>query len=257
MLEPGDHKDQGTDHDADDGENLGELVQLLLERRLLVLGTCEGVGDLAHLGVHARGNNHGAATAVDHGRAHVAHVFTVAERDVLALVEHVENRGNLVDRHGLAREGGLFDLHGRALDDAAVRRDGVASLKNHEVANDKLGRRHGNHLAVAHDLALCGRHLLERGQGLLGLGLLHHAENRVHHNHEADDDHVGEVRLALSHARKGRDDRGHDKHDDHRVCHLGKKALPERVLLGFLELVGTVLLEACSRLICGKAIGVI
>ena len=257
VLEPGDHKDQGADHDANDGENLGELVELLLKRRLLVLGTREGVGDLAHLGVHARGNNHGAATAVYHGGAHVAHVLAVAERDVLALLEHVEDRGDLVDRHGLAREGGLLDLHRRALDDAAVGGDGVAGLENHKVANDELGGRHGNHLAVTHDLALCGGHLLKRGQGLLCLGLLHHTENRVDHDHEADDDHVGEVRLALGQARKGGDDGSDDEHDDHRVCHLGEEALPERVLLSFLELVETVLLETRCRLVCSKAIGVV
>ena len=257
VLEPGDREDQRADHDAYDGEDLGELVELLLERGLLVLGTREGVGDLAHLGVHARGNHDGAATTIDHGGAHVAHVLAVAERDVLALFEHVEDRGDLVDRHGLAGEGGLLDLHGGALDDAAVRRHRVAGLEDHEVANNKLGGRDAHNVAAAHDLALGGRHLLERRQRLLGLGLLDHAENRVHHDDEADDDHVREVRLALRQPREGRDDRGNDEHDDHRVCHLCEEALPERVLLGLLELVETVFLETCSRLLWGKAIGVV
>ena len=226
---------------------MGELVELDLQRGLLVLCLGDGAGDLAHLGLHARRHDHGTATAKDHGGAHVAHVLAIAERNVVLALGKADRVRVLRHGHGLAREGRLLDLHGRALEDAAVRRHGVAGLEDHDVTHDEVLRVDLDLLAVPDDLARGGGHLLERRERLLGLGLLHDAEDGVEDDDEHDDDHVGEVGLALHHARCGRDDRSHDQHDDHGIAHLLEEADPEWGPLGLLELVWAVLPE---QLLC-------
>ena len=76
----------GEDDDADaedePGEDLGQLAELYLQRGLALLGAGEGVGNLAHLGVHAGGGDDGGAAAVGDGGAHVAHVLAVAQGHV-------------------------------------------------------------------------------------------------------------------------------------------------------------------------------
>ena len=159
----------------------------------------------------------------------------------------------LLDRHGLAGQCGLFDLHRGALEDAAVGRDGVARLEHEDVAGHELGARQMHELAVAQHLGLRRAHLLQGLEGLLALGFLDHAQHRVDDNDEHDDGDIGKVRLALDHARECADDGGNDQHDDHRVGHLLKEALPQRRLLGFLKLVRACLGEARRRLVVAQA----
>ena len=141
------------DHDADDdhhnGEDTAELGELHLQRRELFLGLGQGTGDLAHLGIHAGADHDGAATAVHNGGAHVAHVLAVAERHVIGARGKLDHVGVLLDRHGLAGERGLFDLHRGALEHAAVGRDGVARLEHDHVAGYELGARQVHEFAVA------------------------------------------------------------------------------------------------------------
>ena len=108
-------------------------------------------------------------------------------------------------------------------------------------------------LAVAQHLGLRGAHLLQCLEGLFALGFLNHAQHRVDDNDEHDDGDIGKVRLALNHARERADDGGNDQHDDHGVGHLLKEALPQRRLLGFLELVRACLGEARRRLVVAQA----
>ncbi len=150
-------------------------------------------------------------------------------------------------------ERALLDLHRGALDDAAIRRHGVARLEDDDVAHDDIGGGYLDLAAVADDLGLGGAHLLQAREGVLCLVLLHHAEHGVEHDHEDDDEDVGEVSLALHHAGHGGDDRRDDEHDDHRVGHHGEEPLPQRILLRILQLVGTVLLETRRCLRGGEA----
>ena len=229
------------DHDADDehhnGEDAAELGKLHLQRRELFLGLGQGAGNLAHLGVHTGADHDGATTAVHHGGTHVAHVLAVAERHVVGARGELDHVGVLLDRHGLAGECGLLDLHRGALEDAAVGRDGIASLEHDHVAGHELGARQVHELAVAQHLGLRCAHLLQRLEGLLAFSLLDHAQHRVDDNDEHDDGDVGKIGLALDHARERADNRGRDQHDDHGVGHLLKEPLPQRCLLGFLKLV--------------------
>ena len=245
------------DHDADDdnhnGKDAAELGELHLQRRELFLGLGQGAGDLAHLGVHAGADHDGATAAVHHGGAHVAHVLAVAERHVVGARGKLNHVGVLLDRHGLAGECGLFDLHRGALEDAAVGRDRVARLEHDHVTGHELGARQMHELAVAQHLGLRRAHFLQGLEGLLALGFLDHAQHRVDDNDEHDDGDVGKIGLALDHARKCADNGGNDQHDDHGVCHLLKEALPQRRLLGFLKLVRACLGEARRRLVVAQA----
>ena len=253
MADEVDGEDDHADAEDELGQDAGELVQLDLQRGELLLGGGERVGDLAHLGLHAGGGHDGGTAAVDHGGAHVAHVLTVAQRHVVGALGEHDGLGVLLDRDGLAGERGLLDLHRGALDDAAVRGDGVAGLEQDDVAGDQIGARQVLEPPVADDLGLGGAHLLEGGEGLLGLGLLDHAEHGVDDDDGEDDDDVGPLGLTLDGTRDGGDGGGDDQHDDHGVRHLLEEALPQRCLLFFIELVGTELGEALLRHGSGQA----
>ena len=248
-----DTKDNDADDDNHNGKDAAELGKLHLQRRELFLGLGQSAGDLAHLGVHAGADHDGATATVHHGRAHVAHVLAVAERHVVSARGKLNHVGVLLDRHGLAGQCGLFDLHRGALEHAAVGRDGVARLEHDHVAGHELGARQVHELAVAQHLGLRRAHFLQGLEGLLALGFLDHAQHRVDDNDEHDDGDVGKIGLALDHARKCADNGGNNQHDDHGVCHLLKEALPQRSLLGFLKLVRACLGEARRRLVVAQA----
>ena len=253
MADDIDAKDDDADDDNHDGEDAAELGKLHLQRRELFLGLGQGAGDLTHLGVHAGADHDGAAAAVYHGGTHVAHVLAVAERHVIGAGGELDHVGMLLDRHGLAGECSLLDLHRSALEHAAVGRDGVARLEHDHIAGHELGARQVHELAVAQHLGLRRAHLLQGLESLLAFSLLDHAQHRVDDNDEHDDGDIGKVRLALDHARERADDGGNDQHDDHGVGHLLKEALPQRGLLGFLELVRACLGEARRRLVVAQA----
>ena len=248
-----DAKDDDADDDNHNGKDAAELGELHLQRRELFLGLGQGASNLAHLGVHAGADHDGATTAVHNGGTHIAHVLAVAERHVIGARGELDHVGMLLDGHGLAGKGGLLDLHCGALEHAAVGRDGVARLEHDHVTGHELGARQVHELAVAQHLGLRRAHLLQGLESLLAFSLLDHAQHRVDDNDEHDDGDIGKVRLALDHARERADDGGNDQHDDHGVGHLLKETLPQRRLLGFLELVRACLGEARRRLTSAQA----
>ena len=241
-------EDDHADGEHELGQDAGELVELHLERGELLLCLGEGRGDLAHLGVHAGAHHDGAAAAVHDGGAHIAHVLAVAKRHVVHALAELDGVGVLLDRDGLAGEGGLLDLHGSALEHAAVGGDGVARLEQHDVAGDELGACHVNHLAVADDFGLRRGHLLQRLERLLGLGLLNHAEDGVQDDDGQDDGGICPLGLALNEAGDDGDSRRNEQHDDHRVRHLLKEALPQRRFLFFVQFVRTHVRQTRLRL---------
>ena len=58
------------------------------------------VGDLAHLGIHSGAGHDHSAASVDGNAAHVAHIFSVAERNVAVV-------GGFKDAVGLFRRNGF------------------------------------------------------------------------------------------------------------------------------------------------------
>ena len=232
-----DGEDDHADGENELGKDAGKLVKLHLKRGELLLSLGEGGGDLAHLGLHAGANNNGAAAAVHHGGTHVAHVLAVAQRHVIGIGGKGDLIGVLLYRDGLAGKGGLLDLHGSALENAAVCRHGVARFEQDDITGNQLGAGHVDELAVAHNLGLGGAHLLQGLKGLLGLSLLDHAQNRVQDNDGQNDRSVRPLGLALDEACDHRNGGSNEQHDDHGVCHLLEEALPHGCLLFFVQLV--------------------
>ena len=236
----------------EDGEEFAELVQLYLKRRLVLLRVFERVGYLPHLGVHAGAGQHRHAAPVDDRRAHVDHVLAVAERHVLFALE-VEDAHYFIDGDGFSRKRRLLYLHARAFDDASVCGDGVARFEHDDVAGDELLALERRYLPVAQHLARRRRYFLKRGDGCLGLALLHDAEHRVDDYDEHDDYHVGE-RLSLVEGRDAGNNRRDDEDDNHRVGQFVEEALPERRLLALFQLVPAIFLEPFRSLPARQAL---
>ena len=212
-----------ADSEHEPGQYPGELAELYLQRGLPLLGAGEGVGYLAHLGVHAGGGYDGAAASVGDRGAHVAHILAVAEGHV----------------------GGVLE---------AVCGDGVAGLEQHNVADDELRAGHDTYLAVAQNAARGGAHGLQSLYRLLGLALLIDPEYGVDEHDDEDDNRIGyALEPLLVDAGDGAYRGGDDKYDYHRVRHLGEEAFQERILLLGGELVASVALEAFLRLGTCKA----
>ena len=228
-----------------------KLSELNLQRRLFVLGLGQRVRNLAHLGIHAGAHDHGPAATVHDDRAHVAHVLAVSQRDVVLSLSNGQCVGTLLYGDGLAREGSLLHLHTGGFQDAAVCRHGVARLEHHDITWHQLGRRHRDYAPIAHDLALCGSHFLQRLKRLFGFALLDDAEHRIEDDNEQDDAHVGKALAAsLVDAHGSRYHGRNEQHDDHRVGHLGKESLPQRSLLALVELVWAMLIQTRGCLVC-------
>ncbi len=108
----------GADGQACRAEDLAEVGQLALQRRLLVLERLQHFGDQADLGVHAGGRDQPAAAPVGHQRPHECRVGAIAQRDLL--VQH--DVRVLFDRYRLAGERGFLDLEVHGLHQPAGRR---------------------------------------------------------------------------------------------------------------------------------------
>ena len=168
-----DHDDER--HAGQAGDDHGEAVELLLQRRLVGLGLVEQVGDAADLGVHPRAGHDELASAAGDGRVHEHHAQSVAERDVVA----IDRRDVLEDRRALTGEGGLFDLERGGQEQPPVGGDAVAGLDQHDVAGDELGGVDLDDRAVAAHAGDVLQHLLQRGEAGFGLGLLSEAQHGV------------------------------------------------------------------------------
>ena len=127
------HRDEREAGQA--GDDHGQPVELLLQRRLVGLGAIEQVGDAAHLGVHAGAGHDQLATTAGDRSVHERHAVTVAEGHV-RLGCRV---GRLGGGDALAGQRGLFDLERRGHEESAVGRDAVARLDEHDVARYQLG----------------------------------------------------------------------------------------------------------------------
>ena len=223
-------------HDRDDH---GELIELLGERRLLLLDPAQHPGDVPDLARHPGGRDHHLAPAPRDLRVHVRHVDPVTEWHVLA-GDRVEALG-----HGcaLAGESGLFDLQRRRHQDPSVGRHLVAGLEADDVPGNQLFGRDLDALAVTADARRHDQHLPQRGDALGGLALLVQTHHGVDHR-QAEDHQPGRDVLQGDDA----DDRRPDQHQLHQVAVLAEEGPPAR-LLGLLgQLVRTVPLPTLDNL---------
>ena len=236
-------EDEHADAQHQLAERLAQLSQLALEGRLFLLGLGQHMGDLAHLRVHAGGGDDGSAAAIDHGAAHVAHIFPVAQRH-LAAGQQLHRLG---DGDALSGKRSLLNFQRSALQQPSIGGNGVAGLQHHHVAGHQLAALHHQLVAVPQHLAPGSGHGLERLNGGLGLALLHHAQNGVEQHHGQNDKHLREA-LAAERVGDGGDRRRGHEDQQHGILQLGQKALEEGGLFRLLQLVGAELGEARLRL---------
>ena len=212
----------GRDHHHRDAEHPADERDLPLQRRRVLPGAVQQVGDLAHLGGHAGAGHHRPAHALRDGGAVVHHVEPVAQGDV-------PGQGAGVLEHGLALTGerGLGDLERRRRQQPRVSGHRVALAEGEQVTRHELAGRHPQRYAVAHDRSGGGGHLLQGLDGVLGPGLLHVAQHGVEHDDHRDDDGVvGDAVRALEPPRAERDDDGHQEQIDQRVTEVLQDLAP-------------------------------
>ena len=146
-----DGKYHRADAEHEEAQDLAELIELELERCLLILCLRERVGYLAHLGLHTSGNDHGFAASVNSRRAHIDHVLAVAERN-FTVIGGVYCGCGLEHGNGFASQRRFLTLEAGALDQTAVGGDGISRFKHYDIAGDQLVAVQGDLLSVADDL---------------------------------------------------------------------------------------------------------
>ncbi len=77
------NKDQPANGKANHSQNLAQMIQLLLQRGLLVLIGLEHLGNMSDLGVHPGPGNQSFSPAVGNQGGHKGGVFPVPDGDVL------------------------------------------------------------------------------------------------------------------------------------------------------------------------------
>jgi hypothetical protein len=142
--------------------------------------------------------------------------------------------GVLSDRHRFAGERRFFDPQVDALHQAQVGRDVIAGFQHHQVARHQLAGRDRDLVAAADDFGLRRGQLFERGQRLLRLALLHHADDGV----EDDDGQDGPAVQPLAQGK--RDQRRDDENDDQELFELVQQQTPEGGAFPLDELIGAV-----------------
>ena len=135
----------------EEAQYFAELIELELERRLLILRLRQRIGDLAHLGLHTGGNYHGFGASVHGCRAHVYHVLAVAERHI-TVVGGVYGGCGLEHRYRFAGQRGFLALEAHAFDKAAVGGDGIAGFKHNDVSGYQLIAVYRDLFAATNDL---------------------------------------------------------------------------------------------------------
>ena len=145
------HEHEHADAEHQLCEYPAELGQLFLERGLSFLRLGYGGGDLAHLGIHSGAGHDHSAASVDGNAAHVAHIFSVAERNV-AVVGGFKDAVGLFRRNGFSGKCGLLYLEACSLYYSSVCGDSVSGFENDDISGDKLLALHRHVFSVADDL---------------------------------------------------------------------------------------------------------
>ncbi len=219
---------QRADGQARRSENLPQMLELLLQRRVLGLERLDHLGDETDLGVHARAGHEPLAASVGDQRAHEGGVLAVAQR--YFLVQH--HPGILLDRHRFAGQRGLLDLEIDALDQPQIGGNIVSGFQQHDVAADDLAARNRHLLAVADDLGIRGGHLLQGRERLFRLRFLDDADHRVEHHDEHDGDGIDVL------AERQRNQRRDDQNDHEVIVELIQKEGEESRLRPLGQFVG-------------------
>ena len=249
-----------ADSDNQPGEYLGKLVKLSLERSLAVLCLLECACDLTHFGIHTRSGNDCRASAVYNGRAHIKHILTVAERNVLLAFLEIDYINKLSNGNGFTRQCRLFYLKACVFKYTRICRNCIACLEKNDVTNNEILAVNYLNLAVAKNLRGRRRHLLKSLDRLLCLALLINAENSVYDDYGENDDNVGKALAlagmvdALVNRKSTADSRRDQKNNGHRISELLKEASNQGFALCRREHVLSVRLQALFGFFCRQTV---
>ena len=238
--------DDGDDRDRGPGEqpeDLGQAVELTLQRRPHALRRGDHVGNAAHLGCLTGCGHHEARRSPRHLRVLEHEVRAVAERDVIP----GERRVVLGDGRALAGERGLLQLERGGGDDATVGRDDVARLERHDVAGDQVDRLDLLHAAGSPHARMGHLELRKRIDARARVQFLARAHHDVERHQQRHEDARGN--LADRDAR----DRDDHQHDVHRVRQLTQAHGPDAGWRLGRELVRPVLGESPLDLVGVKS----
>ena len=236
--------EEGEPHaHGEDGDLLGEAVEVALERAADLLHVLREVRDLAELGGHADAQDDRAPVALRHARAREDQVGDLGGGEpVLG-----DGVGGLARGVRLAVQRGLVHLQVGARDDAGVGRDPVALREEHDVARDQVL---GEHLLLpspADHVGVGGQHLLQGLRRLAGAVLLPEAEDAV------DDVDEPDGAAQLGQPRDERDGARHPQQDGHEMGEVGQEGQHGRALPGGFDQVLPVAPLALGGLLVGQA----
>ena len=251
MLEHTHPEHDGAHPHTDQGEHLGHLPHLSLERGL-PLGLAEKKpGDLAHLRVHTGGGHHHPAPAAGDHRAPDDHVLPLGQGGVLGQPAPAP----LVHRQGLAGHGRLIRLEAGLPQHPSVGGDVVPGLQQDDVAGHQLTALQPPLQPLPNHPGLGGRELPQGLQGLAGVVLLGHGDHRVEENNEQNN---GRVQPVLPAPGEEGQSGGGQQHQDHGIFQLPQHPPEHPRLFGLLQPVLPVLgqpllplLEAQALLLVG------
>ena len=244
------YQQDGSDHhdsndDNRDAQHAPDASDFFLQRCRLLGGGLEHFGDRTYFGIHAGCCHHGATGALRDGCALEYHVETVAKR-----CQFRQRGGILEHRFTLARQRGFLHPQRRGLNQACIRPDSVTLAEHEQVPTHQLGAGQPLYLTVTQDRRCRCGHPRQCGDGVLGLGFLQIAQNRVEQHNRPDDDGIHRpASHALDHPSDERDGNGGQQQVDQGIMEVRQEATPRGLPRGGAEFVGAVLRKPARRLL--------
>ncbi len=176
----------------------------------LVADRLDQVCDLTEFCVHPGRSHHAHAAAKSGHGAHEDHITAIADAQVFP----VEQFDYFFDRLRLAGQNGFLHSQVEGLNQAAIRRDSVASVQLDDVARDQDAGFSGQQPPAAAYFDLGHSHFFQGRHGLFGLIFLGKTQNSVQDNNDQNDD--GVQVLAQEKRNTGSD----DQDQNHDLGHL-------------------------------------
>ncbi len=227
-------EDQPDDDAGNTGQPFAQMVELNLQGggRFGRLG--QHVGQPAHFGGHAGGDDQCLEPAAGDDGVHVNHVAAFGQNGL-----GVYRRGRLGHRMRFAGQRRFGDFGRMGDEDAGVGRHAVAGFEQQNVAGNQVdGGNHGLVPGPAHP-GNRRQHVAQGGQRRLGPVLLEEAEGGVDEDDDGDDHGILEV--ADNAGQHG----GTEENDDEKTAELVDELKPGRTRRFFGQLVGAVVGPPC------------
>lgn len=222
------------DKNANDSDNLGELVSEVIE--LLLQGgrlrdLCgNALVDVADSSVRTSQDNDGSGVTSDNSCTRKQHIDLILQDRLV-----VANDGLEIFPDAFAFSGQDSLVHGKAVafdrDQSAVSRDAGTNGNVNDIAWHKILSLDTGNLSIAHHVGLVGRIFLQSGNCLLGTAFLGHSNNGVENKDCQDDSGVDEGTPAtlLLEKREYERDGGRAQEDENQlVLELFQDKLPDR-----------------------------